>query len=79
MSRSVDYRETLITYLRSNTTTEAAKTLGVSTVTLAARIKALRAAGVDVPKKRKQPLSKLDVAQLNSIVRKHKKELEEQA
>lgn len=80
MSKSVDYRETLITYLRSGTTADAAKTLGISTITLASRIKALRTAGVEVPKKmHRRSLSKLEIAHLNSIVRKHKKELEEQA
>lgn len=74
---SVDYRETLVTYLRSETTKEAASTLGVSGQTLAARIKLLRKAGVNVPKKkgRGSALSMIEVAQLNNIVIKHEKEM----
>ena len=75
--RSVNHRETLVTYLRAETTREAAKTLGISVETLAARIKVLRQAGVKVPKKRGRGgrITPLEVAQLNSLVNKHAKEM----
>lgn len=68
---AVDYRDTLITYLKSETIEGAAKNLNVTVATLKGRIQVLRKAGVNVPKKTKASLSTLDVAQLNSIVRKH--------
>ncbi|MGW5074027.1 hypothetical protein [Rhodococcus sp. NPDC004095] len=73
---AVDYRETLVTYLRSETTGEAAKTLGISPASLAARIKILRKAGVKVPKKtgRRSGLTQIEVAQLNSIINRHERE-----
>lgn len=75
---AVDYRETLVVYLRSETTKEAAKTLGVSGQTLAARIKYLRKAGVKVPRKtsrRTAGFSKIELAQLNSLIIKHEREM----
>lgn len=80
MSRSVDYRETLVVYLRSNDMHDAAKTLGVGYATLYARIKWLRKAGVKVPLMRdlnrgKGGLGALEVAQLNSLINKHHKEV----
>lgn len=75
--KAVDYRETLVTYLRSDNTADAAKTLGISGATLAGRVKAMRTAGVKVPKKRSKGggLSMIEVAQLNSLVIKHEKEM----
>jgi biotin operon repressor len=75
--KAVDYRETLVTYLRSETTADAAKTLGISGQTLAARIKQMRKAGVKVPRKRTKghSLSLVEVAQLNSLIIKHEKEV----
>ena len=75
MSAPVNYRETVITYLRAETTQEAAKNLGVSTQTLASRLNVLRKAGVKLPRKsQRQGLSQLQVAQLNSLINKHLKE-----
>lgn len=72
---SVDYRETLVTYLRSSSQDEAAKTLGISLATLKGRIAAMKKAGVNVPSiSRKTALGKLEVAQLNSVINKYKKE-----
>ena len=72
---NVNYRDTLVTYLRAETLKDAAKTLGVSAATLSGRIKQMRRAGVNVPRKaRNQGITKLEVAQLNSIIKKHIKE-----
>jgi ribosomal protein L20 len=71
---AVDYRDTLVTYLKSETLDAAAKNLNISKATLISRIHVLRKAGVNIPKKTKKQLSALDVAQLNSIVKKHLKE-----
>ncbi|WP_146082377.1 hypothetical protein [Rathayibacter sp. AY1C5] len=69
---AVDYRETLVTYLRSDDLDSAAKSLGLTRAALAARIKVLKTAGVKVPKLRRSGgLTSFDVAQLNSLVRKY--------
>lgn len=74
--KKVDYRDTVVTYLKSETTADAARNLNISIATLNARIKTLREAGVNVPRKeRKKDLSSdLFVAQLNSLIKKHIKE-----
>lgn len=76
MSIQVDWRETLVTYLNSESNDEAARNLNVSKSTLSARINTLRKAGVAVPKKsvRRDLGSDLFVAQLNSLVNKHLRE-----
>ena len=72
---AVDYRETLVPYLNSQSTAEAAKTLRISKQTLAARVQYLRKAGVKVPKKSsRNSLSPLDVSQFNSLIIKWQKE-----
>ncbi|WP_419247962.1 helix-turn-helix domain-containing protein [Rhodococcus erythropolis] len=72
---TVDYRETLVTYLNSQSTAEAAKALNISKQTLAARVKFLRKAGVKVPKKTgRVSLSPLDVSQFNSLIHKWQKD-----
>lgn len=70
----IDYRETLVTYLRSETVEEAANTLKISKSVLNSRVSVMRKRGVNVPHKTKRALSDLDVAQLNSIIRKFKEE-----
>lgn len=72
----VDYRETLVTYLRADSLTDCAKTLGISKATLSARIKVLKKAGVNVPKitRSSGALTQLEVSQLNSLIIKHNKE-----
>lgn len=76
MSKAVDYRETLVTYLRSNSGQEAAATLGVSYPTLASRLKAMKKAGVEIPRLSRKTggLGAFEVAQLNSLVKKYQKE-----
>ena len=76
MATPVDYRETLVTYLNQECDTKkTAEVLNISTVTLHGRIAALRKMGVSVPKsQRKTALDKIEVAQLNSIINKWKKE-----
>lgn len=76
MSKAVDYRETLVTYLNSASPQDAAKTLGISYQTLHARIGYLRKAGVKVPKLKTTggKMGALEIAQLNSIINKHMKE-----
>lgn len=72
MSKSVDYRETLVTYLNSEDMEHAANTLGVSNATLSSRLSTLRKHGVKVPRKLRKGISDLEIAQLNSIVKKWK-------
>ena len=73
MSVSVNYRETLVTYLNSETLERAAENLGVSKATLQSRLHTLKKAGVKVPlKKRSSGLTDLEVAQLNSLIKKYK-------
>lgn len=76
MSKQVDWRETLVTYLHASTVDEAAKTLGVTKTTLHGRLTILRKAGVKIPKKRMgyNSLDRLTVSQLNSMVAKYEKE-----
>lgn len=72
--KAVDYRDTLVTYLNSDSIESAAKNLNITTASLKQRIIVMRKAGVNVPKKtRRTALSPLDVAQLNSLVKKHLK------
>lgn len=73
MSHKVDYRETLVTYLRSETIEDAATQLHVSKTVLASRLAIMRAAGVKVPKKVRRALDSLEVAQLNSLIKQHSK------
>lgn len=72
---AVDYRDTLITYLKSESLEDAAKNLNITKAALVARMGVLRKAGVKVPQKYKKSLTALDVAQLNAIINKHAKEV----
>ena len=72
---SVDYRETLVVYLNSETTVSAAQSLSLSVATLKSRLNTMKKAGVKIPRKpSKVALTQLEVAQLNSIINKHLKE-----
>ncbi|MCF8783233.1 hypothetical protein [Rhodococcus ruber] len=51
MAKAVDYRETLVTYLNSESLDDAARNLNITKAALTLRIKAMRKAGVNVPKK----------------------------
>lgn len=76
MASPVDYRETLIVYLRSDSVADAAKTLNTTKQALSSRINAMRKAGVKVPRKtRLSGFGDLEVAKLNSIVNKYLKEV----
>jgi hypothetical protein len=77
MSRSVDYRETLVTYLRGNSLDEVAQTLGINKAALYGRITWMRKHGVKVPRFANYGggISKLEVSQLNSIIAKHNREV----
>lgn len=70
---AVDFRETLITYLKSESMDEAAKNLNVTRATLQQRLMRLKKVGVNVPTIRKRTLGSLEIAQLNSIVKKWEK------
>lgn len=73
----VDHRETLVTYLNSERNLKkTAEILGIGKSTLRSRIGRLRSLGVKVPKAQLDAvrLSKLEIAQLNSIVIKWQKE-----
>jgi predicted ArsR family transcriptional regulator len=75
VTTSVDYRETLVTYLRSESVEQAATNLNISKATLKSRLATLKKAGVKVPKiQRKNGLGALEVARLNSIVNKYLKD-----
>lgn len=72
---AVDYRETLVTYLHSESLDDAAKTLGITRTALVARMKTIRKAGVPVPRKTaRRGISRLEASQLTSIVKKWEKE-----
>lgn len=73
----VDHRETLVTYLNSERNLKkTAEILGIGKSTLRSRIGRLRSLGVKVPKAQLDAvrLSKLEIAQLNSIIIKWQKE-----
>lgn len=76
MPSTVDYRDTLVTYLRSETVEDAARNLGITTQNLSVRLTKMRKAGVNIPRKKAPDTlnSDLFVAQLNSLVRKYVKE-----
>lgn len=74
---AVDYRDTLITYLRSEDVESAASSLNITKVALMGRLSIMRKHGVNIPKKRRPMLTSLDVAQLNSLIKKFKKESEQ--
>lgn len=75
MGATIDYRETLITYLRSDGIDSAAKSLNISRAAMSQRLVTMRKRGVNVPKKRASTsLSNLEVAQLNSIIKKYQVE-----
>jgi transposase len=71
MAIIVDYRDTLVTYLNSETVQEAAKNLNVSVATLKSRLATLRSHGVKIPAKTPNPWSDLNIAQYNALVKKH--------
>jgi hypothetical protein len=71
MGTSVNYRETLVTYLTSETVEEAARNLGIGVPVLKSRIATLRDHGVKVPAKTVSQWSDFNVAQLNALVKKH--------
>ena len=73
--KAVDYRDTLFTYLKSDTIEDAAKNLSIGVPALKQRILVLRKAGVKVPQKDKKSLTAFDVAQLNAMINKHLKEV----
>ena len=73
---AIDYRETLITYLRSDDIRSAAAALDIPPSALSQRLTKLRKAGVKVPKARREGgFSQLEVAQLNRLINKHNKEM----
>lgn len=71
----VDYRETLITFLRSDSLEQAAKELQITKAALTYRLQRLKKAGVRVPRKSNQRLAfdALEVAQFNALVKKYSK------
>lgn len=71
MSR-VDNREFVVTYVRSESVIQVAETLGMSKPAVYQRAKNLRQAGVKLPKlTRTQTSKELEIAQLNSLIKKH--------
>ena len=78
--RRVDYRETMVAYLNSDCDVHrTCEILKISPASLRGRFATLRKLGVDVPPVRTAPRlpDKLEVAQLNDIVNKWKKETRE--
>jgi hypothetical protein len=71
MSKPVNYRETLVAYLHSDTIEDAAKELNIAVSVLKARIATMRAKGVNIPKLSRTTLGALEVAQLNSLIKKY--------
>ncbi|EON33783.1 hypothetical protein GTC6_05432 [Gordonia terrae C-6] len=77
MSKRIDNREFVVTWLNSESIEEVAKALGRSKGAVAAKATELRKRGVQVPKftkKLSETAQKLEVAQLNSLINKHQKE-----
>jgi hypothetical protein len=77
MATPVNYRETLVTYLRSDSMESAANQLKITVPTLQSRISTMRKAGVKVPKLSSTTdnlSSSLFVAQLNSLINRSQKE-----
>lgn len=77
MAISVNYRDTLVTYLRSDSMESAANQLKITVPTLQSRISTMRKAGVKVPKLSSTTdnlSSSLFVAQLNSLINRSQKE-----
>lgn len=73
---NVDYRDTLVTYLNSNSVEEACRNLSVTPAGLNYRLNTMRKAGVKVPKKQRAAndlTSELFIAQLNNLIRNHQK------
>ena len=75
MASQVDYRETLITYLRSESIDDVLKTMNITSSALYYRLHKMRKAGVNIPKKHlnRSGLTALEVAQLNSLIKKYSK------
>ncbi|KSZ59690.1 hypothetical protein Z045_05855 [Rhodococcus pyridinivorans KG-16] len=71
---AVDYRETLITYLNSETIEDAARNLGIKVSALHSRVHTMRQAGVELPKKSRPRLTRLEVDQLNTLIKKYQRE-----
>lgn len=73
MGYTVDYRETLVVYLRSDSLEQAAQTLKIAPGTLYSRIMHMKKHGVKVPLKATRLTLKNDlfIAQLNSLINKH--------
>lgn len=63
---AVDYRDTLITYLRSVDVDSAAKSLEITPAALHARLSLMRKHGVNIPKKRRPSLT---ISRLHSLIR----------
>lgn len=72
MSR-VDNREFVVTYIRSESLESAAQTLGMTKAAVSARAVYLRKQGVKLPKMKRnsRTAKELEIAQLNSLIKKH--------
>jgi biotin operon repressor len=75
MGARVDNREFVITWTRSETLDDVTKTLGMTKPGVQGRAKVLRKAGVNLKKfaRKGRALTQLDVAQLNSLIKKTEK------
>lgn len=76
MGHHVDYRETLVAYLNSETPDQAAKTLNINMGALHSRLYTMKKNGVKIPPHpgARKVFDSLYIAQLNSIIKKHEKD-----
>lgn len=71
----IDNRDFVVCYMNSDTIDELAKAMNITRQSAVSKIYGLKKAGVNLPKKfKKNGLSKLDIAQLNSLILKHQKD-----
>ena len=77
MAKRIDNRDFVVTWLNSESIEDVAKAYARSKPAVAAKATELRKRGVKLPKftsKLSETASKIEVAQLNSIINKHQRE-----
>ncbi|NIL77154.1 hypothetical protein [Rhodococcus sp. B10] len=78
MRKRIDNRELVVTWLNSESLDDVAKAMGRTRASVQTRASELRKRGVKLPKftsRMSETAKQLEVAQLNSIISKHQKEV----
>lgn len=70
----VDNRDFVVAWMTSETLDDVVKATGMTKPGVQYKAKTLRDKGVKLPKLKRQTLGDLEIAQLNSLVNKYKKE-----